>query len=200
MSEGEQCSVKGCSRPGVAVIESHSFCREHFVSTCYERLETSTQRLRESRAEDASDESLRQFVADCVRKTTDIAQQTEDLDNLERARLLDVLLWASEVAIRLRRSRRRAATFPILLRCDKPGFSWEEEAETSRISRHGALVESKHGAEIGDSLLVRRRDTGKRALARVVWRQQRGAEHVEIGIEFLDCDNFWDLEWEGEEA
>jgi len=41
-----------------------------------------------------------------------------------------------------------------------------------------------------------RTDTGRRAKARVAWRRRKLGRRQEIGIEFLDCENFWDLFWD----
>ena len=138
---------------------------------------------------------MSQFVHECVEQANDLAQNAKDLDNLERAKLLDILFWAGELGHRLRRSSRKKACIPIRVRCEEPGRLWEEEAETQRVSRYGALVTCQHQVEIGDTLLVMRMDTGRQARARVAWRERENGGHQEVGIEFVNCENFWDLDW-----
>jgi len=46
-----------------------------------------------------------------------------------------------------------------------------------------------------DWLFVERLDTGTRARARMAWRGPAKAGHFAIGLEFLDSENFWGLNW-----
>ncbi len=140
MVETEPCSVAGCERSADATFEMRSFCREHFISTCYAGLEACTESLRERPFRDTTTESIQQFVHECVSQTNKLAQASKDLDNLERARLLDIVFWSSELGRRLRKSPRKVAFLPIRLRSEKPGHSWEEETETQLLSRYGALL------------------------------------------------------------
>jgi len=48
---------------------------------------------------------MRAFVEECSRKALDVSLQSEDLSNLERGRLLDILLWAGELFLLLRAPR-----------------------------------------------------------------------------------------------
>lgn len=49
--------------------------------------------------------SLRAFVEECSRKALDISLHSENLTNLQRGRLLDILLWAGELFVLLRAPR-----------------------------------------------------------------------------------------------
>ena len=46
--------------------------------------------------------TLRSFVEECSRRALEVAMHSEDLDNLQRGRLLDILLWAGELFVLLR--------------------------------------------------------------------------------------------------
>jgi len=48
---------------------------------------------------------MRAFIEECSRKALDISLHSENLDNLERGRLLDILLWAGELFLLLRAPR-----------------------------------------------------------------------------------------------
>jgi hypothetical protein len=48
---------------------------------------------------------MRAFIEECSRKALDISLQSENLTNLERGRLLDILLWAGELFLLLRAPR-----------------------------------------------------------------------------------------------
>jgi hypothetical protein len=53
--------------------------------------------------------SLRAFIEECSRRTLDVALHCEDIDNLQRGRLLDILLWAGELFLLLRAPTRSFA-------------------------------------------------------------------------------------------
>jgi hypothetical protein len=191
MKENEQCSMPDCERPVAATLHTRGFCREHFLAACYKELEGATQRVHENSFNEPAAEALRHFLAECTRQATDIAQSAKDLDNLGRARLLDILMWASDLGGRLRRGPRRQASLPIRLRSEKPGRPWEEETRTQWLSRHGAMVECVHQVEAGDTLQVTQLDTGRQAEARVVWQRRRGTGPFEVGLEFTNAVGFW---------
>ena len=195
MKSAEHCSELDCHRPAAGTLETRALCREHFVGACYKQLEAATRQLHESAISEASSEALRHFLEECTRQATEIAQTVEDLDNLGRARLLDIVMWASELGSRLRRGPRRAASLPIRLRSEKPGRAWEEEAKTQWLSRHGAMVECEHAVESGEILQVVQVDTGRQAEARVVWQRSKGPGRHELGLEFTTAVNFWSIDW-----
>jgi hypothetical protein len=45
---------------------------------------------------------MRAFIEECSRKALDVSLHSNDLSNLERGRLLDILLWAGELFLLLR--------------------------------------------------------------------------------------------------
>jgi hypothetical protein len=48
---------------------------------------------------------MRAFIEECSRKALDISLQSKNLSNLQRGRLLDILLWAGELFLLLRAPR-----------------------------------------------------------------------------------------------
>lgn len=193
------CSVIGCERPPAAELEVRPLCRSHFISTCYELFDEYSRWLEENRFRETNTELVRRFLCQCTQQATEISHNASDLENLERARLLDLLLRATELGKLLRRSPRKVTTIPVRLSSEKLGRSWEEETQTRVISRHGAAVACEHVVEVGDQLVVHRRDREASVRARVVWRQARPGGEFEIGLEFIHCDNFWDEDWNSAE-
>ncbi len=96
---------------------------------------------------------------------------------------------------RPRRSLRRPVLIPVWLRREGLGRTWEEETETRVLSRYGAGLQCRHSIEAGGTLAIVRRDNGQRANARVVYCRYNAEGLREIGIEFLNCDNFWGFDW-----
>src|ERR1035437_3707286 len=98
-----------------------------------------------------------------------------------------------------RRSNRKTTSFPIWLRNEEPGPVWEEETETQIVSRCGAGLRCRHLVSAESIVVVIRRDTGLRAKARVRYSRYNPDGKRELGIEFIDNDNFWDLDWNSSE-
>ena len=97
--------------------------------------------------------------------------------------------------IHSRRSLRKATFVPIWLRNDGHHPTWEEETETLVVSRYGAGLRCRHSIQAGNIVVILRRDNGRRATARVTYVRYDADGKRELGIEFIDRDNFWDLAW-----
>ena len=195
MAEILRCSFLGCEDPAASSLEGCSFCREHFISTCYEQLDQCGSWQEARLSPDRTSESARQFLGECYRQVAQLASNVKEFTGLERAQLIDILLRATDLSYRLRQSPRLAASIPVELRCEEPGGAWEEETQTKQISRYGALLKCQHPVRAEEILLVVRLDTGRQVQARVARRQRKIGGVQEIGIEFLDRDNFWNMDW-----
>jgi hypothetical protein len=195
MTSTEKCSVAGCGQTVGASLNGEVFCREHFISMCYTRLDQYNE-IRKGPGLSATDtESVRRFIHESTRHADEIEHSAQDLDNLDRAKLLHIILSASELGRHLRRSPRKVATIAVKLSSEKIGGAWEEDTETVLVSQYGALVRCKHAAKAGETIQVLRADTGEKAMARVAWQRPLGNDDVRIGVEFVSCENFWGLDW-----
>ena len=100
-----RCAIGQCKRTALTSLERQALCLNHFLSRCYEGLERVDPRGRRFSVEPVDMASLRAFVEECSRKALDVSLQSKDLDNLQRGRLLDILLWAGELFVVLRMPR-----------------------------------------------------------------------------------------------
>lgn len=104
------CDSAQCSQRSVSSIDSRFLCLSHLVAHCYDRLEEY------ERAEDAhrmtsgdgKREPASDFLEDCPAKIASLLITHAGLQNIDRARLLDILLWANELD-----RKRRPSQFPI---------------------------------------------------------------------------------------
>ena len=199
MTNAEECSVAGCGQAASASLDGEALCREHFISMCYTRLDHYDEIRRGPGLSATNTESLRHFIRECTRSADAIEHTGHNLDNLDRAKLLHIILSASELGRHLRRSRRKVAAIPVRLSSEKLGGAWEEDAETVLVSQYGALVRCKHAAKAGETIDFIRVDTGEKALARVAWQRPLSNNEIRIGVEFVACENFWGLDWEAVE-
>ena len=175
----EHCSAEGCEREGISLIDASPLCRKHFIDVCYARLERYDDQRKAHQLGLSDAESMRRFINECLRQADVIEQTASDLDNLGRAKLVDIILSASELGRHLRRSPRKAACIPVRLCCERLGGAWEEDSKTVLLSRYGASVQCSHPAKPGECLEIERFDTGQKARVRVAWQRPAGKEHRE---------------------
>jgi len=187
------CSAEGCSDTRVATVEGRSYCRKHFLSSAYRYLESISSQILQAQFHESHADAAGKFLEDCMRHAADIACEPVPPGNLERAQVLDILLWASELHGKLRRGPRVAASMAILLRCEIPDQSWEERTETRLLSRHGLQISCSHELKVNDLLTCVRLDNNRKVEARVVWARTSDAGRTEAGLEFTTEENFWGL-------
>lgn len=78
-------------------LELKRFCVDHFIAQCYERLNRyNAGPLADP--DEASSASIDRFLHSCAQQAASLVHPIRGLDNLERARLFDILLWSSELA------------------------------------------------------------------------------------------------------
>jgi hypothetical protein len=100
--EHKICAVDFCEGAGVASLAQQDFCVNHFIELCYENLQRIDPRGQQMGRMPLDPASLRAFVEECSHRALEVAVHCENLENLQRGRLLDILLWAGELFLLLR--------------------------------------------------------------------------------------------------
>jgi hypothetical protein len=136
-----------------------------------------------------------QLIVECEKGVLELTQKANDLRHCEQTELVEILLRIEAMKRHLRRSVRRAASVPVLLRSDSPGHLWEERTETLHLSRYGTGLKCQHSVEIEEIVSLVRLDTGRETKARVVWTKLKDEQQHEIGVEHLGRENFWGWDW-----
>jgi Protein of unknown function (DUF2934) len=131
-------------QPVTASLNMHLLCPHHFISTCYERIEEYSPRFREQ----PFPEEIYTFLTECTPQIARLVENASDLDSLEQARLLHIVLTSYDLSRHLRRSPRRKASILVCLHGEKFGQMWKEKTATRVLSRYGALVIRQRAYEI----------------------------------------------------
>jgi hypothetical protein len=97
-----QCTTITCEEHGVVMLAGATFCLEHFFQECYERLEGLDPVVRGKTREGAIHEAAPKVLEEVVKQVLMVCLQHQNLSNLDRSRLLDILLWAGELQLVLR--------------------------------------------------------------------------------------------------
>src|ERR1700740_1148371 len=102
MSEDKICAVDFCEGAALASLAQQDFCLDHFIELCYENLQRIDPRVQKMGRGSLDPGRLRAFIEECSRRALEVALHCEDISNLQRGRLLDILLWAGELFLLLR--------------------------------------------------------------------------------------------------
>jgi len=94
-----------CGGAAITSLDHQALCLNHFLLGCYEKLEGLDPRGRRFSVQPVDLVYMRAFIEECSRKALDISLHSQSLTNLQRARLLDILLWAGELFLLLRAPR-----------------------------------------------------------------------------------------------
>ena len=96
-----------------------------------------------------------------------------------------------------RRSGRITQHLNVMLHRRGPEGRWTEiPVETRELSRYGCLVASPVKLELGDEVFLWWLEGMRDVHARVVYRAPDVTAHwVELGVEFLDSDDFWRIQF-----
>jgi|SRR5208282_2665252 len=98
-AQSVSCGHSECSERAIVSFDSQFLCLDHLVARCYSQLEECDQRdvLEQVQTGTGIGGHAAQFLDECRTKVAVVLVTRPELPNLERARLLDILLWASEL-------------------------------------------------------------------------------------------------------
>lgn len=97
-----KCQLEFCAKSAVISLESLGFCLEHFLSTCYERIDHLEPMIRRRTLEEPQVQAAYAFLEECSDRALLIALQQEHLTNLDRSRLLNILLLTRHLQLFLK--------------------------------------------------------------------------------------------------
>ena len=125
MHNPECCNRRGCTRPIITTFGREALCLDHFCSRSYEFLSGMDERRQLSGAPNLRTTEQIRTADECARRTLDICMSKILLTNLERARLLDILLWCGDVVSSLRPKKNAPDSPAGHGRHEKSTFRWE---------------------------------------------------------------------------
>ncbi|HLV96262.1 MAG TPA: hypothetical protein VKS44_13810 [Candidatus Acidoferrales bacterium] len=190
--EFNRCSADACAEPATTRFEARPLCVAHFIQCSMSAMEARNRELQSELWDPSAITVFRELLASCSARAKELLDSQETSPSPAKDRLLGLLLLISQLSQRLRRSPRFSKSVVVWLRREDPTQTWEEEAWTSSISRHGAGLTCRHRVEPGQTVFLCRKDKGGRARARIVYSHFDSAGDRQIGVELLDRDDFWE--------
>jgi hypothetical protein len=112
-STEQRCCVENCQAESIIVLGTNPFCLQHFISHCYDWLDQLDPAVRD-RSNDAADvPRIKAMIEECSNRALLVSLRCETLNNLDRSRLLDILLRCSDLLYSLRIPSNMAAWLPV---------------------------------------------------------------------------------------
>jgi hypothetical protein len=96
-SVSTDCNTSGCQSSAAIVLAGEDLCLDHFFLRCYEQLDKLEPRIRHGILEAAETSAARAFLEECSNRILCVSLRNESLSNLERSRLLDILLTCGDL-------------------------------------------------------------------------------------------------------
>src|SRR5215470_12066066 len=99
---GVSCSSPNCLERAVTSLAHKDLCFDHFCGRCYELLERADRGIDFQPGVAHLAEAARR-LDECAQRALEITLSAVELDNLDRARLLDIVLWSGDTTSAIRR-------------------------------------------------------------------------------------------------
>ncbi|MGA8144115.1 MAG: hypothetical protein WB987_09535 [Candidatus Acidiferrales bacterium] len=91
-----RCDTQHCGNPAVGLLALRFYCTGHFITHCYEKLDRCNSNPL-SDADVVTSVAVDRFLQQCMAQAGELVRPTHGFDNLDRARLFDIFLWASDL-------------------------------------------------------------------------------------------------------
>lgn len=96
------CKVNDdCAKSAVIALGEEELCLEHFFASCYERLDMLESLVRGRSLETAENLAVRASLEVCSNRALWVCVRHEHLTNMDRSRLLDILLLSGDLQLLL---------------------------------------------------------------------------------------------------
>jgi len=104
-----RCDSRDCPDPAILRMDFELLCLGHLVSHCHERIEACQSQACQEIGDAGGRRADGCFLEECSPKIAVLlVAQTQKLGNIERAQLLDILLWSAELEVRGRCHARKS--------------------------------------------------------------------------------------------
>jgi len=188
------CAWAGCSSKPEAALDGCRLCRNHFYDRAAKRLEECGAGLRQIASERADHTATLKFLSELISQTTTLVASAKLLDPGRRDKFLNLTLSAAQLYKRIQRNARIRRNMPILVYRQTDSTGMWELTNTVDVSKQGACITTSWLWEIGEKIWVEKPGNQLRTLARVAWLKKGEPTQFLMGLDLLDCADFWGLD------
>jgi hypothetical protein len=188
------CGWPGCSGGAEATLNGRSLCRGHFYDMAARNLEEHRARLERIGPLGADRIATLKFLSELINQTTTLVARAKFLGPSQRAQFLELSLSAAELYKRVQRNPRIPHNTPILIYREADSTENQELTNTVNVSKQGACIATIRLWETGEKIWIQKPGSQLRTRARVAWAKKNGLSQFHIGLEILECADYWELE------
>lgn len=193
MREGT-CGWFGCSNKPEATLDGSQLCRNHFHDAAAKRIEEFSVRLRRIAPGTEDHTATLKFLSELINQTTTLVASTKFLDPGQRDQFLKLSLSAAQLYKRVQRNARLRRNMPILVYRESDTKGMRELTNTVDVSKRGACIVTSWMWEIGEKVWIEKPGNKVRILAQVAWLKKGELTQFLMGLNILDCEDFWGLD------
>ena len=193
MPEG-LCAGPGCKAAAEAALDSRLWCRTHFHEVAAKRLKEHEARLHRGEPTQTERSAITKFLSELMSQATKLIASAKSLSAAQREQILAVSFSAMELFKQLQREPRAPRNPPIPVYLEDDAGGKPELANALNVSKLGACIATNRASKAGEAIWIQKPQSPLRAFARIVWVKRSTASHYLLGIEILDCENFWESE------
>ena len=188
------CGWSGCSSKPEAALDGCRLCRKHFYGRAAKRLEEYRAGLRQTATGKVDHASTLKFLSELISQTTTLVASAKSLDPVHRDQFLKLSLSATQLYKRIKRNARKRRNMPILVYRETDSSGVQELTNTVDVSKQGACIATSWFWEIGEKIWIEKPGNQLRTLARVAWLKKGEPTQFLMGLDILDCEDFWGLD------
>ena len=174
-------------------MDDRPLCRDHFYQMATKRLVEHRERLQQTSPEGTERIAISRFLTELISQTTTLVATAKFLGPWQRDQYLELSLSAAELYKRVQRNPRIARNMPVLIYREDSNTR-KELTNTINVSRDGACVATSGSWATGEQMWIEKPRNQLRAHARVAWVKKHELFQFLMGLEILDCEDFWGLE------
>lgn len=191
------CGWSSCSNDAEATLDCTPLCRGHFYSIASTRLEEYQARSCDKVTVDADRTKILNFISEVISETTTLVASAKSLGQEQREKYVELSLLTAKLYKRVQKHPRIPLRIPIFIshETDSPGR--QELTNTIDVSIQGACIATKGKWKTEEKIRVQKPQSQLRAYARVTWVKTTETAQTFIGIEILNCEDFWNFELAG---
>lgn len=188
------CGWSGCSSKPEAALDGCGLCRIHFYDTAAKRLEEYRACLRPVTPGSADHTATLKFLSEIISQTTTLVASAKFLDPGQRDQFLKLSLSAAQLYKRVKRNARIRRNMHILVYRETDSTRMQELTNTVDVSKRGVCIATSRLWEIGEKIWIEKPGDRQRTLARVAWLKKGEPTQFLMGLDILDCEDFWGLD------
>jgi hypothetical protein len=193
MPEG-LCAWPGCKAAAEAALDSRTWCRTHFHDAAAKRVKEYEARLHKGEPTQTERSAITKSFSELMSQATKLIASAKSLSTTQREQFLAVSFSAMELYKQFQREPRAPRNPPIPVYLEENAGGTRELANALNLSKLGACIATNRASKAGETIWIQKTQSPLKVFARIVWVKRGAASQYLLGIEILDCENFWESE------